>query len=140
MTDAPRWCRLRCDAQGEKNGFPGKFAFLLLALTLLFGIMGCSRVNTADKSPSRWFLIGMDNGRFVFRHKHKTYKAECVASMVNGDAESMGRDCDIITYYLNGDPIEDVTYMGTSLEVGNAHTEGGLYYNFEVVTIEEGDA
>ena len=57
-----------------------KTLFLVLAL-LLTTFFGC-------KDPSKWYLTGYENERFIFKHDHKTYAAVCWQSFHSGQSGS----------------------------------------------------
>jgi hypothetical protein len=57
-----------------------KTLFSALALVLIT-LVGC-------KDPSKWYLTGYDNERFIFKHDHKTYSAVCRQSFHSGQSGS----------------------------------------------------
>lgn len=57
-----------------------KTLFLALALVLIT-LFGC-------KDPSKWYLTGYDNERFIFKHDHKIYTAVCWQSFHSGQSGS----------------------------------------------------
>jgi hypothetical protein len=57
-----------------------KTLFLVLAWVLTTLI--------ACKDPSKWYLTGYDNERFIFKHDHMTYAAVCWQSFHSGQSGS----------------------------------------------------
>ena len=116
-------------------------AFLAVAFSISANI-GCTPAEKADMFPSKTYLIGIQNGLFVFRHDHKTYKASCTRQIIAGHNEDEPT-CTEMLYYLNGEPIRNASFFGESINI----TEGipakdsvidpkCMYFTFEAKTIE----
>jgi hypothetical protein len=124
------------------NPLRGSVLTLLASVFGLAATIGCTAAEKADMFPSKTYLIGIQNGLFVFRHDHRTYKASCRSQIIAGHYEG-DPTCSEVLYYLNGEPIKGISFIGESISI----TEGKpakdlvidpkcMYFTFEAKTIE----
>jgi hypothetical protein len=113
----------------------------LVISVALAGVTGCSQ---SDLHPSKWYLTGYENNRFIIQHDHKTYIAECFQSFSFKNKPDSTPDCSTmleipgIGHEIPEKTLDNVSWLSTgSFGIYTPAGDDGPQYQLKFITIRQ---